>query len=242
MAALKFGLIYPEGGGEYEYYQFAEALGWRVQPLVLAAHLAGGDENHQPAALRETGSIARLEFSARRLAVLKPDVATWACTSGSFIVGRAGAEAQVAAIRAICGCPTTSTSLAFVAALRHLGLARVGVLASYIEETSRAFVSFLGEHGLEIAGFEWHGAPGGNDAFRMPVDLFVNSARAVDGPNVDAFLIPDTAIAGFPMVRAIEAALGKPALSANQVTLWHGHTLAGWKEPIPGFGRLMMSF
>lgn len=240
--AVRLGLLYPEGGGEYEYYQFAEALDWRMQPLVLAAHLAGGDENHQPAALRETGSLRRLEFSARRLAHLKPDAALWACTSGSFIVGRKGAEAQIAAIAAICDCPSSSTSLAFVAALRHLGLARVGVLASYIEETSRAFVSFLGEHGVEIAGFEWHGAPGGNDAYEMPVELFLRSARAIDGPKIDAFLIPDTAIAGFPILRVLEAELGKPVLAANQVTLWEGLRLAGWREAVPGFGRLMDRF
>jgi maleate cis-trans isomerase len=236
---VRLGLIFPEGGGEYEYYQFAEAVDFSVRPYLVVAHLAGGDRNHEPAALRETGAIHRLEMSARSLAPLAPDAALWACTSGSFIVGRAGAEAQAKAIEAIVKCPASSTSLAFVAALARLGIGRVGVVGSYLEETSRAFVSFLGEFGIEAVGFDWHGAPGGRDAFATPTESFVATARTIDGPGVEAILIPDTAVAGLPAVRAIEAELGKPALAANQVTIWQGLGLAGWRKPVPGFGRLL---
>ena len=239
MDALKLGLLYPEGGGEYEYFQFAEATDFNIRPYLIVTHLAGGDDNHQPDALRETGSLRRLSFSAERLSYLKPHVALWACTSGSFIVGRKAAEEQAAMISRTCACPSSSTSLAFVAALRALGLKRVGVLASYIEETSRAFVTFLNDFGVEVEGFEWFGAPGGNDAYAIKPELFVEAARRLDSPRVEAFLIPDTAIAGFPMVRAIEAALGKTALSANQVTIWQGLKLAGRKDKFPQFGRLM---
>ena len=120
-----------------------------------------------------------------------------------------------------------------------------GALREAQEETGLndlSVVSFLGEHGVDIAGFEWHGAPGGNDAYEMPVELFLRSARAIDGPKVDAFLIPDTAIAGFPILRTLEAELSKPVLAAHQVTLWEGLRLAGWREAVPGFGRLMERF
>lgn len=235
----RLGLIFPEGGGEYEYYQFAEAVDFRVRPYLIAAHLAGGDRNHEPAALRETGAIHRLEMSARSLVPLRPDAAMWACTSGSFIVGRAGAEAQAKAIEAVVRCPASSTSLAFIAALGRLGLRRVGVVGSYLEETSRAFVSFLGEFGIEVTGFDWHGAPGGRDAFTTPTEAFVATARKINGAAVEAILIPDTAVAGLPAVRAIEAELGKIALSSNQVTIWQGLALAGWRGAVSGFGRLL---
>jgi len=67
-----------------------------------------------------------------------------ACTSGSFIVGRRGAERQAEAIREVAGVPASSTSLAFARARSTLGLRRVAVLAPYPEPASRAFVPALG--------------------------------------------------------------------------------------------------
>jgi len=235
----KLGFIYPIGGGEYEYYQFAEALGYRVRPYLVFAWHAGGDENHDPDALKETGAVERLAVSARGLVPLDPDVVLWACTSGSFIAGRAWAEDQVRGVHAVTGKPTSSTSIAFVNAVRHLGAKRVELLASYPERTSKAFASFLGEHGIDVSHLRWMGAPGGRDAFLMPLERFMEAAREVDGPDVDAFLVPDTAIAGFPLIGPLEGELGKPVLTANQVTIWEALRLAGWREKIAGYGKLL---
>ena len=156
-------------------------------------------------------------MSARGLVPLNPDVVLWACTSGSFIAGRAWAEDQVKGIAAVTGKPTSSTSIAFVNAARHLGAKRVAVLASYPERTSKAFGSFLQEHDIGVSHLQWMDAPGGRDAFLMPLERFMKAAREADGPEVDAFLVPDTAIAGFPLIGPLERELGKPVLTANQV-------------------------
>ena len=235
----RLGLIYPEGGGEYEYYQFAETVDYRVRPYVVAARCEGGDNGHDPAELAKTAEVALLQRSARSLVPLAPDAAMWACTSASFILGRAHAERQVEGIHAIVGCPTSSTSLAFVHALEALGVGRATILGSYPEPTTRAFESFLGEFGIEVAGIKWFDAPAGPFAFTIPHDDFAAAARALDSPGAGAFLIPDTAMAVVPVIERIEAELGKPVLSANQVTLWEALRLAGYTEPVEGWGRLL---
>ena len=238
----RLGLLCPIGGGEYEYHRFAESVDYRVRPYMVVAWHAGGDDNHDPAALRETGRLDKLEESARAIAPLKPDVGVWSCTSGSFIAGRKAAEAQIAAIGRVLGVPATSTSIAFARAASHLGMKRVAVLASYPRETSQAFGRFLEEHGLSVAHLEWNDAPGGREAFFMSLDRFADAARRANGPGIDGFLIPDTAVAAFDLIEPLEAELKKPVLTANQVTVWDALRLAGWREAVPGYGRLMRSF
>ena len=50
------------------------------------------------------------------------DAVVWACTSGSFVYGWDGANAQAAALGEQLGIPASSTSLAFVHAARALGV------------------------------------------------------------------------------------------------------------------------
>ena len=114
--------------------------------------------------LLRTARTEHILESARRLLTLRVDAILWACTSGSFILGRAGAEAQAQALREATGKPGTSTSLAFVAALERLGAQRVAVLATYPEPASRAFAAFLSEYGIDVADLRWLDAPSGFDA------------------------------------------------------------------------------
>jgi maleate isomerase len=54
--------------------------------------------------------------------------------------------------------------------------------------------------------------------------------------------MPDTAVAAFALIEPLESELGKPFLTANQVTVWDALRLAGWREPVPGYGRLLRTF
>lgn len=235
---VRLGIIYPGGGAEPDYYLFAEALEDRVRVFLVGSRIPAGDD-HSVAALRETARVEHVVEAARRLVPLRPDAILWACTSGSFIVGRAGAEAQVDAITTATKAPAGSTSLAFVHALGTLGLRRVAVLATYPEPASRAFAAFLGEFGVEVRGLRWLGAPSGFDAAVIPPEDVAAAARAADRADAEALLVPDTALPTLALVEDLERALGKPVITANQVTLWEGLRLAGALRRVPGYGRLL---
>ena len=241
-ATVKLGLLCPPGGGEYEYFEAAEALDYRLRPVVVCVRLAANANSHSLGNLRRTGEIENLQAAARSLAHLQPDAAMWACTSASFVGGRKHAEAQCGAIEAFVGCPVSSTSLAFVAALETMGINRVAVAASYPEAAARLFESFLAEFGIKVAKLTCMGAPSGQAAFELPLEHVMQAARDSDGPGVDAILIPDTAMACLPIVTALEQETGKAVLSANQVTLWHGMRLASFGEHMLGFGRLLEQY
>ena len=231
----RLGFVYPGGGAEHDYYRFAEAHGFRV--FLAGSRIPAGDD-HDPEALRQTARVEHIVEAALRLVTLRIDAVLWACTSGSFILGRAGAEAQARALGAATGKPATSTSLAFIAALDRLGARRIAVLATYPEPASRAFEAFLGEHGVAVDKLAWLDAPSGFDAATIDERRLTATLATLDLRRAEAVLIPDTALPSLDLVDRLEAACGRPVLTANQVTIWAGLGLAGRPLTAPGFGRL----
>jgi len=238
-AITRIGLLYPDGGGEHEYYEFAEALDYQVRPYLVCAGLAGGENSHAPEALKQTADIGALETTARSLVPLKPDAASWACTSGSFILGREYAERQAAAISRVIGCPASSTALAFANALQALKIDTVGVVATYPQPASRAFVEFLGEFSITVDKLECLGAPSGRAAYKIPAEQIMQTAADMNTDRLQAILIPDTAIAMFQAASELEKKLGKPIITANQATLWDLLRLADFSVKPSGFGGLL---
>ena len=51
-------------------------------------------------------------------------------------------------------------------------------------------------------------------------------------------VVPDTALHTVGQIADWEAELGRPVLTANQVSAWHGLRLAGWQGSTPGLGAL----
>jgi maleate cis-trans isomerase len=231
----RLGFIYPGGGAEQDFYLFGERHGFRM--FLVGSRIPGGDD-HAVEALLQTARVENLIEAAGRFKTLDPAVVVWACTSGSFIVGRAGAEAQVAALREVTGRPATSTSLAIVDALATLGTKRVAVVATYPEPAARALDAFLGEFGIGVASLQWLDAPSGLDAAAIGEERLEKAVRRAGAGRPDAVVVPDTALPTMAVIERLEAAAGCPIVTANQATLWAAARLAGRTVENAGYGRL----
>ena len=231
----RLGFVYPGGGAEQDYYRFGERHDLRM--FLVGSRIPGGDD-HAVEALLRTARVENLIEAAGRFATLDPAVVVWACTSGSFIVGRAGAEAQVAALRAATGRPATSTALAIVDGLTALGARRVAVVATYPEPAARALEGFLGAFGVSVASLQWLDAPSGFDASAIGEDRLKAAVRQAVAGKPDAVVIPDTALPTMALVERLEAMAGCPVVTANQATLWAAVGLAGVTVAAAGQGRL----
>lgn len=230
------GLLYPGYAAEDDFPALENALGGAIWlPLV---HTSMGRDEHTVEALLDTGSAARLAQGADAIAAHSPDAVMWACTSGSFVYGRDGAAAQAAAISERLGVPASSTSIAFVEAARALGLEKVAVAASYPEELAAHFSTFLEAGGVEVVSFGASGIFTAVDAGRLGPDAVLEMTLSVDVPEAEAVLVPDTALHTLTCIDTLEKALGKPVLTANQVTVWEGLRLAGTPRPLPRLGTL----
>ena len=230
------GLLYPGHSAEDDF----PALEARSEGAVrLPVVITSVDEDaHEVNALLDLGSDERLAEGAARLAVEKPDAVMWACTSGSFVFGPDGARDQVPAVATAAGVPASSTSIAFVDALRHLGIRRVAVAASYPDDVARHFVRFLTAGGVDVVAMGSHGIYTAAEVGTLEPDQVAAMVTAADHPDAEAVLVPDTAMHTLAIVDKLEATIGKPVLTANQVTVWKGLELLGPVPPLLGLGVL----
>ncbi len=228
------GFLYP-GYSAQDDYPLAERL--LAGPRLPLVHTLMREDAHRVDALLDIGADDVLADGAAALP--RPlDAVVWACTSGSFVFGPEGAAAQVDALAAAAGVPASSTSFAFVDACRHLGVTRVAVGATYPDDVARRFVDFLAAAGIAVSALSARGIVTAAEVGTLPAATVLDFAAAADRPDAEAVLLPDTALHTVGLLDALEARVGKPVLTANQVSIWQGLRLAGADGRRPGMGRL----
>ncbi|GGN53924.1 decarboxylase [Streptomyces albiflavescens] len=234
MTAL--GFLYPGHSGEDDYPRMEQLLGSDIRlPLV---HTEIGEDAHRVDALLEMGSAARLAAGVEELRLSGAEAIVWACTSGSFVYGWQGAHEQVRALARAAGLPASSTSFAFAHAVPEIGARRVAVAATYPEDVAALFAAFLKDAGVEVVAVRGAGVITAVEVATWGVEQVLALAREADHPDADAILLPDTALHTASHIPALEAALGKPVLTANQVTVWEGLRLADRRVNAPELGTL----
>ncbi|KRE39231.1 maleate cis-trans isomerase [Janibacter sp. Soil728] len=227
------GIIYPDHAAEDEYHWAADLLGVHL-PVT---HVYGTDLHAVPELL-DLGRPDRLAEGAAALAEHAPRSVIWACTSGSFVYGPVGAQQQIDQLASAAGVPASSTSAAFVDALAHLGLTRVAVAASYPEDVARLFVEYLAAAGVEVVAMSSAGIDTAAEVGALTPGQVVDLAAAHDHPEAQTLLVPDTAMRTLSVIPDLEARLGKPVLTANQVTIWQALRLAGSQPASSVLGSL----
>lgn len=227
------GLIYPDHAAEDDYEFAANRLGVAL-PLV---HIYGTDL-HAVAELLDLGSPDKLAHGAALLAPVAPDAVVWACTSGSFVYGWEGAREQCEQLGRAAGVPASSTSFAFTNALAALGVRRVAVAASYPADVAEHFVAFLAAAGVDVVSFASAGIDTAAEVGKLADDEVLRLVVDNDHPDADAVVVPDTAMHSLRDLPRLEAATGKPVLTANQVTVWEGLRLVGCRRVDAELGTL----
>jgi maleate cis-trans isomerase len=230
------GFLYPGYSAEDDYPTIERLLGENVRtPLV---HTLMRTDAHRVDALLDIGGDDVLADGARELRKLDVSAVVWACTSGSFVFGWDGAAAQVAAVREVAGVPATSTSFAFTDALAELGIDSVAVAATYPDDVARSFVDFLGRAGVRVVALSSRGIVTAAEVGTLGREAVLDFVAANDHPDAQAVVVPDTALHTVAWLDELEARVGKPVLTANQVSVWAGLRLAGDNAPRAGLGTL----
>ncbi|MEQ8143662.1 decarboxylase [Streptomyces sp. OP7] len=234
MTAL--GFLYPGHSAEDDYPRVEQLLGSDVRLDLV--HTDIGEDAHRVDALREMGSPERLAAGLQELRLSGAEAVVWACTSGSFVHGWQGAHEQVRDLARAAGMPASSTSFGFVHALREIEARRVAVGATYPDDVAQLFAAFLRDGGAEVTGVRGSGIVTAAEAGTWGEPELFALARAADAPDADAVLLPDTALHTVAHIPALEKELGKPVLTANQVTVWEGLRLADRRVNAPELGAL----
>ncbi|WP_159619902.1 aspartate/glutamate racemase family protein [Ruania rhizosphaerae] len=227
------GFIYPDHAAEDDYPYAAGLLGVHL----AVTHIYGTDLHAVPELL-DLGSPQRLAAGAHQLAADHPQAVVWACTSGSFVYRPDGAAHQVRQLAEAAGVPASSTSFAFTHACHALGVRKVAVAASYPDDVASLFVDFLASAGVEVVSTSSAGIDTAAEVGRLSGERVLALAEVNDHPDAEALLIPDTAMHTLRELPMLEERLGKPVLTANQVTVWEGLRLVGQRAQHPALGAL----
>ncbi len=173
-----------------------------------------------------------LTAAARALIIADPAVTAFACTSGSFVHGLAGEERCRQAILAGGARRALTTSGALVEALTTLAIERLAVATPYDASTTTRLIEFLGEAGFGTPSCAFLGLKG--DIFRVSPGTVYRLVRAADCEDAEAIFISCTNLWTREVLSTLEHELGKPVLSANQVTVWAALKAVGAKGEVPG--------
>lgn len=165
------------------------------------------------------------------------DVIAYACTSGAMVIGEERVHARIREHRPGIACTTPME--AACAALGALGARRVAFLPPYLDEINRSMRRALIERGFEVPVMaSWNISDDRAVARLSPKTVGEAVLEFGAHPEVDAVFVPCTSVRLAEQVEALEQRLGKPVTSSNHATAWHCLRLAGYQEPVAGFGRL----
>jgi maleate isomerase len=163
---------------------------------------------------------------------VSPLVAAYACTSGSFVGGLAGEAALVAAMIDAGAPAAVTTSGALLTALRHLDLTRIATATPYTADLTAGLSLFLAEAGVQVVAASGLGLT--SDIWTVPYDVTAGLVRDTDTDDAQAVFISCTNLPTYDVIAQLESELGKPVLTANQVTMWSALTVIGRKAVGPG--------
>ncbi|GGQ10424.1 MULTISPECIES: maleate cis-trans isomerase family protein [Streptomyces] len=234
MTAL--GFLYPGHSAEDDYPRIEQLLSSDIRLDLV--HTDIGEDAHRVDALRAMGSPERLAAGLEQLRLSGAEAVVWACTSGSFVHGWEGAHEQVRGLARAAGMPASSTSFGFVHALREIEVRRVAVGATYPDDVAELFAGFLRAGGAEVTGVRGAGIVTAAEVGAWGEREVFALARSADTPDAEALLLPDTALHTVAHIPALEKELGKPVLTANQVTAWEALRLTDRRVNASRLGAL----
>jgi maleate isomerase len=166
------------------------------------------------AALSDNDTVRR---ATRDVLAPEPLVVAFACASASFVHGAAGERLLRGSILDAGAPAATTTSGALVESLALLDTRRIAVVTPYIDTVTERLIHFLGEHQIEVVASVGLGLL--SHIWKVGYTEIIAAVSAVDRPDADAVFVSCTNVPTYDIIAPLERALGKPVITANQVTM-----------------------
>ena len=165
------------------------------------------------------------------------DVITYACTSGSLVLGQDKVHGLLNK-----GAPDAKASCiiaAVVRALRAVDAQKIVVATPYLDEVNTAEKVYLEEKGFEVLNIQGLNLEKDSDMVRVTPGFIAHMASELDQADADAIFISCGALRSVEVIEVLEEKLNKPVITSNQAMAWDSLRLAGINTAIEGFGRLL---
>ena len=160
-----------------------------------------------------------VEQCTRDLLTARPAAYAYACTSGSFVHGLEGEKRLAETMRSAGGgAEAVTTSGALLSALARLGVRRVATATPYDAQVTERLTTFLEEAGVDVVNSSHLGLS--KEIWTVPYEQTLQLVRDANSDDAEAVFVSCTNLATYDVIAPLEAELGKPVITANQVTMW----------------------
>jgi len=179
-----------------------------------------------------------LDKAAGRLGSDSVEAIGYASTSTAYLLGPDHEDALVARLRRRTGAPVASTCASAVLALRALNVERLALVEPpwFDDELTELGAAYFRSRGFRVVSSVSADLP--NDPERIqPAAVFDWITRYVVR-DADAVFIGGNGFRSAEAITPLEAALGRPVLTSNQVLLWDLLFRSGATFEVRGFGQL----
>ena len=218
---------------------------YRMTPHGVSIHFARLDSSSSSSAPGAHGGMEdrtqayldSLPAVAPTLGAVNPAVVVLAFTAASYSHGFAREQVLADRIASLTGSRALTAAQAIFAALQHLGVKKLALGTPYPESISALGRAYWEAAGLKVVGYAR--LAGVENIYDESEERAYRLARQADVPDADAVLLSGTGLPTVGVLEVLERDLGKPVISSNQASLWRALRMAGVREPVAGFGRLL---
>ena len=186
---------------------------------------------------RNRSQIAHLPENVELLALVRPAVIVLAHTATSYTLGRDGERDLRNRIESASGIPFITAFGSVVAALGHLGVKRVAFGTPYGEAATLQCKANLEAHGFEVAGYGK--LEGVRNIYDETAERAAALAHRVDTADAEAVFLSGVGMPSIDVLEQLERELGKPVISSASAMMWNALRVAGFGDPVTGFGSLL---
>ena len=167
------------------------------------------------------------------------DVVGYASTTSAYVIGFDEEAAMVSRPSTLLDVPVAATCASAVLALRDLGVERVALVGApwFDPEINELGAAYFRSQGFDVVSSA--SAELSRDPRRIePAAVYAWTARHV-GEEAEGAFIGENGFRAARAIEQLEAGIGRPVLTSNQVLLWSLLAQAGSAVEITGYGRLL---
>ena len=183
--------------------------------------------------------VEEIEQESRKLADADVDVIVLAATAPSSRKGIGYDRELIQRISDASGKPATTAATAMMQALEALGARGIVIAAPWSDEVNGIAAAFIEASGVRVLAHRALGVVANLEIGLLDEATAFELGRAVDQPGADAVMLACGNWRTLGIVDRLEATLGKPVVTTNQVTLWGALRTIGHAVPVLGWGRLL---
>jgi maleate isomerase len=209
---------------------------WAMAPQGVSIHASRVPWNRDARSFAEPPHV---DSAAELLSGLTPRVILYAFTSSSYALGAEADDPLRARLeKRARGIPVVLTGLAASEALRILGVRRLALIHPpwFTEEVNSEGKDYFRTLGFEVV-FCARISPVRPFTEMPPAEVY-DWTKANVPREAEAVFIGGNGLRAIGVIQALEETLGRPVLTANQVTFWRALRVVGMASKVSRYGGI----